>query len=435
MKNDIINFFEPDVIAVIGASNNEGKVGYSLMRNLNNFKGIIVPVNIHEEEILGKKAYKSVLNYEDKIELAVIAVPAKIVKSVLIECGKKKIKNVIIISAGFSEIGNVKGEEELKKIAKKYKIRILGSNCFGVVNPYLELDTSFAVSTPKKGDIAFISQSGALWSAVSDWSLRENFGFSKFASLGNMSDVNFSDLIEYLNKDENTRVIVLYIELLKDGKKFMEIAKKSKKPIIAIKAGQSEAGREATLSHTGSLAGSYEIYKAALKQSNVRIAESLTQAFDMAKLKKEIKGKKVVIVSNAGGPGALTADYFEEKNLDVVELPKKVVNNLNKSLPNTWSKGNPIDIVGDAKADRYKIVLEELSKNGFYDILIVILTPQKMSEVEESARALVEFNNKVDKVVLACWMGGEGVRAGKEILENAGIPCFFEPKRAVDALG
>jgi len=229
----IKEFFEPKSVAIIGASEDRNSVGYSLMKNMTNFSGEVIPVNIKREEIFGKKCYRSVLNYKDKIELAVIAVPALAVPKILTECGKKKIKNIIIISSGFSEIGNRKLENKLKLTAKKYKIRIIGPNCFGSVNPYIKLDTSFALSSPEKGSIAFIAQSGALWVYLVEYS-KGKFGFSGYAGLGNMIDVDFSDCIEYFCNDINTQAIVCYIETLKNGRKFIEVCKKCKKPVIAV---------------------------------------------------------------------------------------------------------------------------------------------------------------------------------------------------------
>lgn len=425
------NFFEPETIAVIGASSHEEKVGYALMQNLRNFKNV-VPINIHEDILLGKLCYKSVLDYKGKIDLAVIAIPAEFVKDVLIECGKKKIENVIIISAGFSEIGNVKGEEELVKIAKRYKIRILGPNGFGTVNPYLNLDTSFAKSMPDKGHIAFISQSGALWSGIVEWSL-DKFGFSNFASLGNMSDVEFSELIEYFNADENTKVIVCYIELLKKGREFMNAVNKSKKPVIVIKAGSSEKGMKAALSHTGSLAGEYEVYKAAFKQCGAILAENLTDAFNKANyLCSQKTGKNVVIVSNAGGPAVLTADYCAKYGLNLAELPQRLIDRLN--LPKAWSKQNPIDLVGDAEHGRYKEVFEKLDKQNFFDSVIVILTPQRMIEVLKVAEEVIKFKKNSGKNVVCCFMGGEDCENAKALLAKENILCFFEPEDAVKTL-
>jgi len=424
-----MKILDPNTIAVIGASNNRDKVGFSLMENLKNFNGKVFPINIHEEEILGLKCHKNIKEIKETIDLAIIAIPAEKVAKVLEECGKKKIKDVIIISAGFSEIGNRKDEDKLIKIAKKYKIRILGPNCFGVVNPYLNLDTTFAKSTPYKGSVAFISQSGAIWSGIADYSLKENFGFSGFVSLGNMSDLEFSDFIEYFNNDINTKIIVLYIETLKYGKKFMERCKKSNKKIIAIKSGVSEKGKEATLSHTGSLAGEHEIYKAAFEQSNVILADSVTHAFDLAKfyINQDIKGKRVLVISNAGGPAALATDYCAERNLELVDLPKVDFDFL-------WSKRNPMDLVGDAKSDRFKKVFDFLKNKNFYDSILVIVTPQKMTDIREIAKEVLRFKSESKKTIVTCFMGYDSVQEAKEILEENNIPCLFEIRRAVSLL-
>ena len=323
---DLDNFFYPKSVAVIGASNKFGKVGNALMHNLKMFKGKVFPVNLNENKVLGIKAYKSVLDIKKNIDLGVIAIPEKGVYSVLEECGKKEIKNVIIITAGFGETGNNEGQNRLIQISKKYNIRILGPNNFGNVNPYIDLDTSFSKLTPEKGNIALISQSGALWVYISQLSLGQ-FGFSIFSSLGNMIDVDFADIIEYLNNDKNTKVIVCYIETLKDGKKFMDICRKSKKPIIAIKAGATQAGQKAALSHTGSLAGEIEIYKAAFKQCGVHLVETVEDAFDKAQflVNQNLKGNKTVIITNGGGLGVLCADYCAKNNLDVVKCCDYVI--------------------------------------------------------------------------------------------------------------
>jgi len=424
-----MKILNPETIAVIGASNNKDKVGFSLMENLKNFNGKVFPINLHEEEILGLRCYKYIKDVRENIDLAIIAIPAKKVTKVLEECGKKKIKDIIIISSGFSEIGNKKDEYKLIKIAKRYKIRILGPNCFGVVNPYLNLDTTFAKSTPYKGSVAFISQSGAIWSGIADYSLKENFGFSGFVSLGNMSDLEFSDFIEYFNNDLNTKVIVLYIESLRYGKKFMEVCKKSNKKIIAIKSGISEKGKEATLSHTGSLAGEYEIYKAVFRQSSIILANDITHAFDLAKfyINQDIKGKKILVISNAGGPAALATDYCTERNLELVNLPKVEFDFL-------WSKRNPIDLVGDAKSDKFKKVFNFLKNKNFYDSILVIVTPQKMTDVREIAKEVLRFKNESKKTIVTCFMGYDAIQEAKEILEENNIPCLFEIKRAVNLL-
>ncbi len=433
--SDLEKFFYPKSIAVIGASNNEGKVGNALMCNLKNFEGKVFPINLNENEILGFKAHKSVLNVKENIDLGVIAVPEKSVYKVLEECGKKRIKNVIIITAGFSEIGNLNGQEALKKISDKYKIRVLGPNNFGTVNPYIKLDTSFSKLMPEKGNIALISQSGALWVYISQLSL-EKFGFSIFASLGNMVDVDFADIIEYLNEEKNTNIIVCYIETLKNGKKFMEVCRKSKKKIIAIKAGSTDAGQKAALSHTGSLAGEIDIYKTAFKQSNVFLAETVEDAFDKAQffLSQELKGKKTIIITNGGGLGVLCADYCAKNYLEIVKLPESLIEHLN--LNHNWSKNNPIDIVGDADYIKYKEIFLKLEENkNFFDNVIVILSQQEMINVLHVAKEIVEFRKRSKKSVICCLVGiGENIDMSKKLLNENGILSFFEPERCAKVL-
>ncbi len=426
------NFFNPKTIAIIGASSKKGKVGYSLVKNLLNFKGKIFLINPNRKKILNKLCYKNVRDIKEHIDLAIIALHPFQIKDVIIDCGTKNIKNIIIISAGFSEVGNKNLEESILETAKEYRIRIIGPNTFGVVNPYISLDTTFASISPLKGNISFVSQSGALWSAISDYSKKENFGFSKFIALGNMSDINFTDCIKYLNKDPNTKVIVLYIELIKDGKKFMKISQTSKKPIIAIKAGHSQAGIKAALSHTGSLAGTYEIYKAAFKQSNIILVDTLTQALDTARFltNNQKIGKRTIILTNAGGPGALAADYLEESSLEVQKLTESFIKKIKLDL---WSKNNPIDLVGDAKSDKYKLALDSLNKN-FYDNLLILLTPQNMTDSENIAKEIINFKNKTKKPVITCFMGGKSIEKSKLLLEKNNILSFTEIKRAVDVL-
>ena len=418
------NFFEPNTIAIIGASDEQGKVGYSLMKNLENFKGIVIPINIKHESIFGLKVYKNINDYPNSIDLAVIAIPAQFVSSVLEECGKKKIKDVIIISAGFSEIGNFEEEKKLVEIAKKYNIRFLGPNCFGVCNPYVNLDTTFALNTPEKGNIAFISQSGALWSYISDFSIGK-FGFSGFVSLGNMANTGFEDFIEHFSKDKKTKSIVLYIEKLKDGKKFIDICRKCKKPIFAVKAGKSEKGSKAAISHTGSLATSFEIYKGAFKQSKIILLNSLEECFEKAAKhnfifeKRRINaGKKIIIITNAGGAGALMADYCSEKGIDLID----------------WKEKNPLDVLGTAIASDYKRIFDEIKDKNFYDSVIIILTPQKMSEIEKTANAVIEFSKQTKKKIIACFLGGKSVLSVKEILEKNNVVCFNTLEEARQSL-
>ena len=415
-EGSLKDFFSPKIIAVVGASNNPKKIGYVLMKKLSKFKGKIIPINIKHKKMLGKKAYSSLIEYPTKIDLVVIAVPAKIVKHILEDCGKKQIKNVIIISAGFSEVGNNKLEQEIIRIGKKYKINLLGPNCFGIANPSLNLDATFANTSAKKGNIAFISQSGALWSYISDISSSTKLGFSGFVSLGNMVDLDFSDFIDYFNKDKKTKKIILYIEKLKQGKRFIEICRKSKKEIIVVKAGKTQKGSKAAISHTGSLATDFEIYKGAFKQAQIKLIDSLSSAFNLKKSKIKItfktKGNKVVIITNAGGAGALITDYLVEKGFDVK---------------------SPIDLIGTALAKDYELALNKLKKANFYGSIIIILTPQKMSEPEKTAKAIVKFAKT--KPVIACFLGGNSVKKAKEIFKRNNVLCVDKLKDVAEILG
>ncbi len=415
----------PKSIAVIGASRNPKKIGHSLLMNTKaGFKGALYPINPHANKILGLKAYKSVLDVPSRIDLALIVVPARLVSNVVQECVDKKIKYMIIISAGFGEAGNREGEREILKIIKG-KARVLGPNCFGIVNTHKGLDTTFALVSPLKGDVAFVSQGGGVLATVAFYSVMYKFGFSYFVSLGNMLDLDFVDFIDYFNKDSKTRAIILYIERLNDGRKFMNVAKRCKKPIIAIKAGRSEAGKRATLSHTGSIAGDYDVYKAAFKQVGVVLVDSITEAFNKARYYQELKGPRIVVISNAGAPATLSTDYCDKYGLKIAKLPPNL--KLDK-LPDSWSHNNPMDIIGDADAARFRYVFDELCrKNNFFDGVLVIVGQQKTIDIFATAKEIVRFKKKLKKPIVVCWM----TNADKSILEKEGINCFFEPEEAI----
>jgi len=411
-------FLEPTSIAVIGASSHEEKVGGILMKKLLGFKGTLIPVNPNHDFIFGKKCYKSVLDYDGQIDLAVIAIPADFVASSLEECGKKKIVNVIIISAGFSEIGNKRGEEQLLEVAKKYGIRVLGPNCFGICNPYLGIDTTFSATDVESGNVAFVSQSGALWSYISDIASGK-FGFSGFVSLGNMADLDFNDFLDYFCKDNKTKSLVLYIEKLKEGKKFIEKCKRcisGGKKIYAVKAGSSKKGSEAAFSHTASLASDYDIYKGAFKQAGVELCSSLIEAFEKATCKnlreckiptKNAFEKKAYVITNAGGAGALISDSLSAFGVEVL--------------------GKPIDILGTALAEDYKKALSDLdSGKKTSGGIVIILTPQKMTEVKKTAEVIVEFAKKSGIKTVVYFLGAEKVREGTEILRKNKIQVFNE---------
>lgn len=395
-KRQAKKFLNPKSIAVIGASEYLEKVGGILMEKLKSFDGKIIPINPHYKEIFSIKCYPSILNYPKKIDLAIIAIPKEFVASALKECGKKKIKNVIVISAGFKEIGDQNSENELVKIAKENKINLLGPNCFGIVNTKLNLDTTFSNTTPEKGDTAFISQSGALWSYISDI---KKLKFSYFISLGNMADLSFEDFLPFLIKDKNTKKIVLYVEKLKDGKKFIEVCKKSKKQIIVVKAGSSKIGEKAAISHTGSLATDFNIYKGAFIQAKIKQANSIEEAFNIKTENKLPKIKQASIITNAGGAGALLTDYLESKKIKLISAPR--------------------DILGTANAKDYEIAINTQDKNS---TIIVLLTPQKMSEPEKTAEMIVKNENK--KRIICFFLGEKSVKKASEILKKNKIKVY-----------
>jgi acetyltransferase len=399
MSKNLKFFFEPKNIAVIGASENPKKVGGIIMKKSENFSGKIVPVNIKKEIILGKNSYSSVNDYSGKIDLAVIATPAVTVKKILNECGKKKIKNIIVISAGFSEVGNLESEQDIIRTAQKNNINLLGPNCFGVANPYKNLDLTFSNSSPRKGKIAFVSQSGALWSYISDF---REIGFSGFASLGNMADLDFIDFIEYFGKDKRTQKIILYVEKLNEGKKFIEVCRKIKKEIVVVKAGKTKKGSEAAISHTGSLATEFEIYRGVFNQAGVKLVDSLASAIGKKReiILSKLKGKKIAIITNAGGAGALMTDYIEEAGFSVL---------------------SSVDLLGTALASDYEMELNHLKYKN-YDSVVVILTPQSMSEPEKTAEIIA--NSKIKNKIIACFLGEKSISGANKILKKNKIPVF-----------
>ncbi|MBM3199478.1 hypothetical protein FJZ53_00980 [Candidatus Woesearchaeota archaeon] len=418
----------PKSIAIIGVSREPTKIGHALASNVKRtFKGKLYFINPFANKILGIKCHKSIVDVPGKVDLGIIVIPASKVPAAVKDCVDKGIKNLIIISAGFGEAGNNKDEEEILKIIKG-KARALGPNCFGIVNTHDNIDTTFALVSPLKGNVAFVSQGGGVLATVAFYSIMYNFGFSYFVSLGNMLDLDFVDFIEFFDKDPRTTAIVMYMERLNDGRRFMEVAKKCKKPIFVIKAGRTDAGKRATLSHTGSMAGSFEVYEAAFKQCGVTLVETISEAFDKAKYHQEVKGNRIVIISNAGAQATLSADYSTKAGFEVVKLPEDM--KLEK-LPSEWSHNNPMDIVGDADAERYGYVFEELCKrNDFFDCALVIVGQQKTIDIQETARKIVKFKKKLKKPIVVCWM----TNADNSLLEKERIPSFFDPSRAIKTL-
>jgi acetyltransferase len=449
--------FSPSSIAVIGASSKEGKVGNAIFTNIlfNNFKGVIYPINPTAKSINGVKCYASLQEIKDNIDLAVVIVPAVSVPDVLEECGSKNIKGAIVVSAGFKEIGKKEGidlENQVKEIIKKYKIQLIGPNCLGVINTEesVSMNATFAKSMPKAGNIAFVSQSGALCTAVLDYTKGENIGFSKFISMGNKAGISENELLMYLKDDPQTDVILMYLEDLVDGRKFIEIAReitgelKKCKPILAIKSGRTPQGAKAASSHTGSLAGSDEVYDAIFSQSGVLRVDSVEDLFDKAIAFSRSplpKGNKVAIVTNAGGPGIMTTDACIRYGLELASLGDDTKKELKEHLPPTANVNNPVDVIGDAQFDRYEAALTSVMKDKNVDGIIIILTPQAMVDIENVAKVVVKSANmskdgklKKEKPVFACFMGIVDVSVGVKVLEEGNIPTYKFPEEAVRAL-
>lgn len=441
MSKDLDKLFNPDSVAVIGASHTKGKVGHDVLMNLIRFgyKGKIYAINPKPEEIMGLTPYPSVLRIDGKIDLAVFAIPAPLVPNSLSECGQKGVKAAIIISAGFKECGpeGAKLEREVAAIAKEFNIRILGPNCLGLINTASALNASFAAEMPLSGDIAFFSQSGALCTAILDWAVKEKIGFSKFASLGNKVDISESTLLKALGDDPDTKVILGYIEDVKDGREFMRVAREvtAKKPVIICKSGGTQAGARAASSHTGSLAGSEAAFNAAFKQTGIIRAYSIEALFDYAlafSYQGLPSGERLAIITNAGGPGIIAADAVERsQDAKVASFNKETIDYLRKSLPVGAAVYNPVDVIGDADDERYRRALEGVLKDSNVDGALVILTPQTMSKIEETASCVAGLRN--EKPIFSSFMGGKLVEPGLRILHDNKIPNYPFPERAVSA--
>ena len=435
--------FNPKSVAVIGASDEEGSVGYALMKNFldSSFEGEVYPVNIRKKEILGLKAYPTVEQLPKTVDLAIIATPAKTVPDVLEQCGRAGIKGVIIISAGFKEVGpeGKALEDKLLEIKRKYGLRIIGPNCLGIIRPSINLNATFINKMPKPGNIAFISQSGALGAAILDWAIQENIGFSNFISVGSMIDVDFGDLIDYLGTDPQTRSILMYIEGMTDARKFMSAARHfaRTKPIIVVKAGKFSESAKAAASHTGSLTGEDDVYDAAFKRAGIVRVEEIADLFNCAEvlgLQPLPKGPNLVIVTNAGGPGVMATDALIARGGKLAKLSPQTMETLDSILPPYWSRGNPIDILGDAGAERYKAVLEACFKDENVDGILVIYTAQAVTDSIEVAKDIVEVykNEKYrNKTILTSFMGGEAVGEANRILNENGLPTYSTPEQAV----
>ena len=431
--------FHPRSIAVIGATEKVGSVGRTILWNLlsSPFGGTVYPVNPTRPAILGVKAYPSVAAIGEPVDLAVIVTPAKSAPGLIEECGLAGVRAVVIISAGFKEIGpdGVELERQVLQIARRYGIRVMGPNCLGIMNPVGNMNATFAAGIAKPGRVGFISQSGALLTAILDWAARESVGFSSIVSLGSMLDIGWADIIDYLGDDPNTDSIVIYMETIGDARAFLSAAREVAltKPIIVIKPGRTTQAAKAAASHTGSLTGSDDVLDAAFRRAGVLRVDSIDELFMVAEiLAKQPRpaGRRLSIVTNAGGPGVIATDALIVGGGELSELSAATMDRLNEVLPSVWSHNNPIDIIGDAPPERYAQALEVAAADPDTDGLLVILTPQAMTDPTATARALTKHARIAGKPVLASWMGGNDVEEGAAILREAGIPTFPYPDTA-----
>ncbi len=450
MKTDLKKlekFFSAKNVAIIGASRRIGSFGRIVAQNFLNpkFKGKLFLINPKADKILGQKCYKNLNQIKQKIDLVIIVVPAPIAIKVFEECGKKKISNVVMITAGFDELGNTDLSKKLKKSVNKYKktTRLIGPNCLGVLNPENQIDTLFLptnrLKRPEKGNVSFISQSGAMGTAVLDWALREEYGIAKFVSYGNAYDVDETDLIEYLAEDKKTDVIGVYLEGVKNGRKFFEVAKRvsKKKPIIILKGGTSKAGKKAVLSHTASLAGSSQVYEALFSQMPLIEAKNLVEFFNYCKIfakSPRPKGNNVLIMSEGGGFAVLATDSAEKYGLQLAQMGKEHLKKIQKVIPKYVKAKNPLDLTGDVTNDMYCSAIKEglLDKN--VDMIVVLLLYQVPALNSQAVETLMELNEKKKKPIVAVTIGGKYSEMHKRAMEKEGIVTFLYPHNAMQAL-
>jgi acetyl coenzyme A synthetase (ADP forming)-like protein len=436
--------FQPNSVAVLGASRNPGKVGFSVFTNLitSGFPGEVYGVNPAGGEVLGRPFHRDIGAIPGVVDLGVFVIPPPAVIEAIPLLAEKGMKAAIVISAGFKEIGGegASVEQALREALARTSVRAVGPNCLGVINTHARLNASFAVGSPPPGSIAFFSQSGALLTGVLDWAVGAGIGFSKVVSLGNKADISELDMMAFLSEDPETRVILGYVENIEEGRRFLRVARKAtaKKPVILVKAGSTAAGARAASSHTGSLAGFDRAYSAAFRQGGVLRAGTVEELCDLAlgfAMQPVPAGDRLLIVTNAGGPAIMAADAAERFGIPLAEVSHALRARLRTVLPPTASLGNPVDIIGDARSDRYREALRVIRDDPSADSVIVLLTPQAMTEPEETAREVAGALSKSGKTVLASFLGEETVRKARSILVKDGIPQYPDPERAVRALG
>jgi acetyltransferase len=433
--------FEPKSVAVIGASERENSVGNVIFRNIlsSGYKGRLYPINPKHDTILDQKAYKSIEEIGARVEMAVIATRPQTIPHIIEQCGRSGVRNVIVISAGFSESGHIGAalERKMLEIARSYNVRILGPNCLGIIRPELGLNATFAKITANPGNLGLVSQSGAMCSAVLDWAKSNQVGFSSVISLGMTTDVDFGEILDYLIYDNRTHYILMYVEGIRNARRFMSALRSAAriKPIILLKAGRHEAGIQAAATHSGMAAVSDTVFDAAVRRAGVVRVQNVGQLFYASKAlasKFRPQGNRLAIITNGGGPGAMAADRAGDLGIPLAQLSDETMTALNKVLPNTWSHSNPIDIAGDATPERYREALLTVAQDPNVDSTLVMLSPQAMTEPTEVAKAIIEIADKLNHSVLCCWMGEEQVAGGRKLLEDAGIPAFRMPETAIE---
>ena len=442
--SDLNFLFEPKHIAVIGASRSPQKIGFAILDNIikSGFPGDIYPVNPHEDEIAGYKCYRSIKEIGAPIDQAMISVPVSRAIQVAEECGEAGVKGLVVITAGFKEVGKdgLKQEQQLLEICRRYNIRMLGPNCVGLMDTHTPLNASFAKGFPDEGNISFISQSGAMLVSILDWSFEMGIGFSRFISLGNKADLTEVDFIESCAADPQTKVILCYVEDIADGKRFIEVCSEASKhkPIIILKSGTSSAGAQAASSHTGALAGSDRAYETAFKQCGVLRADSINELFDLARAFSTLplpRQSRVAVVTNAGGPAIVATDAVEKYGLKMARFTKDTIDKLRNNLPAEANIYNPVDIIGDAKNDRYHFAIEAVLEDQNVDSALILLCPAAVTEPEKTAETIVTLKNRYStKPVMAVYMGGKTLAEGKNYLIENAVPTFTFPEPSVRSL-
>jgi acetyltransferase len=442
-KHYLTSLFTPESVVLYGASDRQDSVGGVVFRNLlsSGFKGRIYAINPRREEVQGEKAYPSLDKIEEMVDLAVVATPSQSIPDIVEECGEQGVRMMLILSAGFRETG-ARGrqlEDRVSQLARRYGIRLMGPNCLGIIRPEKGFNATFGNGNARPGNLAFVSQSGAICTAILDWAEKNEVGFSAVVSTGIAADLDFGDYLDYLVSDPCTKAILLYIEGIKNSRRFMSSLRAAAriKPVIALKVGRHAAGAEASMSHTGALVGSDETFSAALSRSGVLRVNTIGQLFAAAKALSSTHyrgaSERLVIVTNGGGPGVMAADRATDQGIELSTLSPATITALNEALPDVWSHANPVDIIGDAPPERYQQAVEICLRDPAVDGAIVILTPQAMTQPAEVARAVVKSAENSNKPVMTSWMGGAQVEQARQILNAARIPDFGTLENAVDA--